>query len=252
MIRREDARHAAGILRSKILKAEFGLGLASPGVNILDPCTGTGNFIVNLMRRVEPRELPRVYRTQLFANEVMLLPYYIAAQNIEHEYYERSGTYEPFGGLCFVDTLELAESDQGVLSFMSEENTARVEREKQTPINVVIGNPPYNVGQLNENDNNKNRKYDVIDRRIKETFVSDSTATNKNALSDMYVKFFRWATDRLGPRRNRRLCQQQRLFPGITFDGLRQHLAEEFDKIYGSSGFTVGRNSRLATISEHA
>jgi hypothetical protein len=152
----------------EVLKTEFGLGIASAGVNILDPCTGTGNFIVNLMRRVEPRDQPRVYRGQLFANEVMLLPYYIAAQNIEHEYYDLTGTYEPFGGLCFVDTLELAESEQGVLSFMSEENTARVERQKKTPINVVIGNPPYNVGQLNENDNNKNRK-------DKATFVVNET-----------------------------------------------------------------------------
>ena len=115
----------------EVLKTEFGLGLASPDVKILDPCTGTGNFIVNLMRRIEPRDLPRVYKEQLFANEVMLLPYYIAAQNIEHEYYDLTGTYEPFGGLCFVDTLELAEAEQGVLSFMSEENTARVERQKK-------------------------------------------------------------------------------------------------------------------------
>ena len=82
-------------------------------MNILDPCTGTGNFIVNLMRRIEPRDLPRVYREQLFANEVMLLPYYIAAQNIEHAYYDLTGTYEPFDGLCFVDTLELAEARAG-------------------------------------------------------------------------------------------------------------------------------------------
>jgi predicted helicase len=217
----------------EVLKTEFGLGLASPGVHILDPCTGTGNFIVNLMRRVEPRDLPRVYKSQLFANEVMLLPYYIAAQNIEHEYYDRTGTYEPFGGLCFVDTLELAEAEQGVLSFMSEENTARVEREKKAPINVIIGNPPYNVGQLNENDNNKNRKYKVIGRKIADTFAADSTATNKNALSDVYVKFFRWAIDRLQGR-DGIVCfvSNNGFLQGIAFDGFRKHLAQEFDLIY--------------------
>src|SRR5690606_29017232 len=119
-----------------VLKEEFGLKLASPQVKILDPCTGTGNFIVNLMRRVERKDLPRFYREQLFANEVMLLPYYVAAQNIEHEYYEATGGYEPFEGLCLVDTLDLAESDQAVMSFMSEANTARVERQKKTPITV--------------------------------------------------------------------------------------------------------------------
>ena len=217
----------------EVLKTEFGLGLASPGVNVLDPCTGTGNFIVNLLRRVEPRDLPGVYRGRLFANEVMLLPYYIAAQNIEHEYYELTGTYEPFGGLCFVDTLELAEAEQGVLSFMSEENTARVGRQKAAPITVVIGNPPYNVGQLNENDNNKNRKYKVIDRRVGDTFAADSTATNKNSLSDVYVKFFRWAIDRLQGRDGIvGFVSNNGFLQGISFDGFRKHLEQEFDLIY--------------------
>jgi len=217
----------------EVLKTEFGLGLASPSVNILDPCTGTGNFLVNLMRRVEPRDLPRVYRDQLFANEVMLLPYYIAAQNIEHEYYDLTGTYEPFGGLCFVDTLELAEADQGFLSFMTPANTSRVERQEKAEINVVIGNPPYNVGQLNENDNNKNRKYPVIERRVGATFATDSAATNKNALSDAYVKFFRWAIDRLkGEDGVVCFVTNNGFLEGIAFDGMRQHLLRDFSLVY--------------------
>lgn len=96
----------------RVLKDEFGKTLSDPGVNILDPCTGTGNFVVNLLRRIPSRELHRVYTTQVFANEVMLLPYYVAALNIEHAYYERTGVYEPFDGLCFVDTLELAEDSE--------------------------------------------------------------------------------------------------------------------------------------------
>jgi predicted helicase len=112
----------------EVLKTEFGKTLGSKDVNILDPCTGTGNFIVNLIRRVPKRDLARVYREQLFANEVMLLPYYIAALNIEHAYYERSGEYEGFEGLCFVDTLDLAENKQQEFGFMTQKNTERVER----------------------------------------------------------------------------------------------------------------------------
>ena len=217
----------------EVLKTEFGLDLASPGVNVLDPCTGTGNFLVNLMRRVEPRDLPRVYRDQLFANEVMLLPYYIAAQNIEHEYYDLTGTYEPFGGLCFVDTLELAEADQGVLAFMTEANTERVERQKKAPITVIIGNPPYNVGQLNENDNNKNRKYEVIDRRIRETYGRDSKASSVSKLYDPYVKFFRWAVDRLGEC-DGIVCMvtNNGFLEQIAFDGMRKHLMQDFTHVY--------------------
>src|SRR5260370_20924398 len=118
---------------AEVLQKEFGKDLGDRDVNILDPCTGTGNFIVNLLRRIPKRDLPRAYAKQLFANEVMLLPYYIAALNIEHAYYELTGEYEPFEGLCFVDTLDLAEQ-KGTFSFITEKNPQRVERQKKAPI----------------------------------------------------------------------------------------------------------------------
>jgi predicted helicase len=217
----------------EVLKDEFGLSLGSPGVNILDPCTGTGNFIVNLLRRISPRELQRTYREQLFANEVMLLPYYIAALNIEHEFYDRTGNYEPFEGLCFVDTLELAEREQAEFSFMTEENTARVKRQKKTPITVIVGNPPYNMGQVNENDNNKNRRYEIVDRRIADSFAKDSKATLRKQLYDPYVKFFRWATDRLQGRDGVVcLVSNNSFVDQIAFDGMRKHLIRDFSIIY--------------------
>lgn len=218
---------------AEVLDKEFGKPLGSRDVHILDPCTGTGNFIVNLLRRVPKRDLQRMYREQFFANEVMLLPYYIAALNIEHAYYELTGEYEPFAGLCFVDTLDMAEHAQSEFGFMTEENAARVEREKEAPITVIIGNPPYNVGQINENDNNKNRKYDAVEKRIAYTYAKDSKATNKNALSDAYVKFFRWATDRLEGR-DGIVCfvSNNSLVDQIAFDGMRKHLLDDFSHLY--------------------
>src|SRR6185295_10434892 len=129
-----------------VLQTEFGKSLSDKSVNILDPCTGTGNFIVNLLRRIPKRDLPRMYREQLFANEVMLLPYYIAALNIEHAYYELTKEYEAVEGLCFVDTLDLAE-ENGTFSFMSEKISGGVNRQKRTPITLIIANPPYNAWQ---------------------------------------------------------------------------------------------------------
>jgi predicted helicase len=217
---------------AEVLEKEFGKSLSSPDVFIIDPCTGTGNFIVNLMRRIPGRDLPRMYREQLFANEVMLMPYYIAALNIEHAYFELTGTYEPFEGLCFVDTLDLAERQQ-LHMYMTERNAERVERQRKAPITVVIGNPPYNMNQQNENDNNKNRKYEVIDRRVAETYARDSSASSKTALSDVYVKFFRWASDRLQGRdgivafvSNNSFVDQH------AFDGMRKHLLRDFTDVY--------------------
>jgi len=218
---------------AEVLEKEFGKSLSSPGVYIIDPCTGTGNFVVNLLRRMPGRDLPRVYREQLFANEVMLLPYYIAALNIEHAYFELTGSYEPFEGLCFVDTLDLAEGSQHALGFMTQKNAERVERQRRTPITVVIGNPPYNMNQQNENDNNKNRKYEVIDKRVAETYAKDSKASSKTALSDPYVKFFRWATDRLQGRDGIvALVSNNSFVDQHAFDGMRKHLLDDFTDIY--------------------
>ncbi|MEX2286551.1 MAG: type ISP restriction/modification enzyme [Planctomycetaceae bacterium] len=216
----------------EVLAQEFGKKLGDPDVFVLDPCTGTGNFIVNLLGRVKKKDLPKFYREQLFANEVMLLPYYIASLNIEHAYFEMAGKYEPFEGICFVDTLDLSGTAHDLFA-LTEANTKRVMRQRKAPITLIIGNPPYNVGQLNENDNNKNRKYDVIDRRVKETYASASRATSVSKLNDPYVKFFRWATDRLGGR-NGIVCfvSNNSFLDQIAFDAMRRELTKDFTCIY--------------------
>ena len=217
----------------EVLQTEFGKSLGDDDVVFLDPATGTGNFIVNLLRRAPKRDLEAMYKNRLFANEIMLLPYYIAALNIEHAYYDLAGQYEAFEGLCFVDTLDIAEGAQSRFSFMTEANTARVERQKAAPITVIIGNPPYNMGQANENDNNKNRAYEVIDKRIRETYSRDSRSTAKNALFDAYVKFFRWSVDRL-QNRDGIVCMvtNNSFVDQIALDGMRKHLLHDFTRIY--------------------
>jgi predicted helicase len=146
-----------------------------------------------------------------------------------------------------VDTFELAEGGQTSLSFMTPENTARVERQKHAPITIVIGNPPYNVGQLNENDNNKNRKYKVMDKRVAETYARDSRATNKNSLSDPYVKAIRWASDRIGDEGIVALVTNNSFIDNLAFDGMRKHLTKDFDAIYVLDlGGNVRKNPKLS------
>lgn len=230
-----------------ILRKEFGKSLSSPGVHVLDPFTGTGNFIVRVMQEIKRTSLQQKYRSELHCNEVMLLPYYIASMNIEHEFYELTGTYEPFEGICLVDTFELAEGGQTQLSFMTPENTARVARQKQSPITVVIGNPPYNVGQLNENDNNKNRKYKVMDKRVAETYAKDSKATLVNKLNDPYVKAIRWASDRIGDEGIVAFVTNNSFLEQIAFDGVRKNLEQDFDEIYVLDlGGNVRKNPKLS------
>ena len=214
----------------QILQTEFGRSLSDAGVHIIDPFVGTGNFIVRMMREIRRTALEDKYSSELHCNEVMLLPYYIASMNIEHEFYEATGRYQPFEGLCLVDTFELAEEHQ--LALFTEENTARVERQKETEMFVIVGNPPYNVGQVNENDNNKNRKYETMDKRVAETYSRASKASNKSKLSDHYVKAIRWASDRIGNEGIVALVTNNGFLEGVAFDGMRKHLADDFDAIY--------------------
>jgi predicted helicase len=228
-----------------ILQREFGKSLSDKGVHILDPFVGTGNFIVRVMQEIRKTALPYKYEHELHCNEVMLLPYYIASMNIEHEYLELAGSYKPFEGVCLVDTFELAEEQQ--LSLFTAENTARVERQRQSPIFVIMGNPPYNANQVNENDNNKNRKYKLIDKRVAETYVKDSKATNKNALSDPYVKAIRWASDRIEREGIIALVTNNSFINDIAFDGIRKHLERDFESIYILDlGGNVKKNSKLS------
>ena len=215
-----------------ILRREFGKtdGLASDGVAILDPFVGTGNFILRVLRQMPKSKLPHKYKHEMFCNEVMLLPYYIASMNIEHDYYELTGRYEPFDGISLVDTFELAEGRQ--MPLFAPENTQRVQRQKNTPIFVIIGNPPYNAGQVNANDNNQNRKYPTIDQRVTESYITDSNASDKSDLIDPYVKAFRWASDRIGDEGVVAFVSNNSFVDGIAFDGMRKHLQLDFDVIY--------------------
>ena len=217
----------------EILKTEFNRSLSDAGVHIIDPFVGTGNFIVRTMREIRKTALGEKYTAELHCNEVMLLPYYIASMNIEHEFYEATGRYQPFEGICLVDTFELAEdTDYYASSLFTEENTRRVEEQKKAPMFVIIGNPPYNMGQVNENDNNKNREYKTIDDKVKDTYAKDSTATLKNKLYDPYVRAIRWASDRIEDEGVVAFVTNNGFLDGVAFDGMRKHLTDDFDAIY--------------------
>ena len=220
-----------------VLMTEFGRSLSDMGVHIIDPFVGTGNFIVRLMQEIQGRRLPQKYREELHCNEVMLLPYYIANLNIEHAYFEKTGNYEPFPHICFVDTFDTfglmdAAHQTGEFAYFTQENTLRVEEQKDTPMFVVIGNPPYNASQDNENDNNRNRRHVGVDARVRDTFAADSNAQLKNKLYDPYVKAFRWAMDKIGDEGLVVFVTNNGFIDGQMFDGMRKHLSEEFNTLY--------------------
>ena len=228
-----------------ILETEFGRSLSDAGVHIIDPFVGTGNFIVRLIQDIQATTLEEKYRHELHCNEILLLPYYIASLNIEQEYFQRTGTYQPFEGIALADTFELFEDQQ--IDLFTQENTERVEKQKAADMFVVIGNPPYNAQQINENDNNKNRKYPTMDKQVEETYAQDSAAQLKNKLYDPYVKAFSWASKRIGKEGVVAFVTNNGFLGGTAFDGMRKHLAADFEAIYilDLSG-NVRRNPKLS------
>ena len=215
---------------SHLLGTEFGRSLSDTGVHFIDPFVGTGNFIVRLVQEISKTALKTKYSDELHCNEVLLMPYYIASMNIEHEFYVATRQYQPFDNLCLVDTFDLTTERQ--LSMFAPENTRRVEKQKQTEMFVVIGNPPYNARQMDENDANRNRKYPELDRQIQETYAQASTATNKTSLYDPYVKAIFWALDRIEGEGIVAFVTNHNFITGQAFDGMRKHLAEACDAIY--------------------
>ena len=217
----------------QILRNEFDTSLSDEGVHIIDPFVGTGNFIVRIMREIRKTKLPDKYARELHCNEVMLLPYYVASMNIEYEYHQANRIYRSFEGICLADTFDLVEmKNNEQYDLLAPENTKRVENQKKTPMFVIIGNPPYNVGQVNENDNNKNRKYETLDQRISKTYARDSQATLKTKLSDPYVKAIRWASDRIGEQGIVAFVTNNSFLDSTAFDGMRKHLYQDFNRVY--------------------
>ncbi|MDV6271328.1 DEAD/DEAH box helicase [Rhodococcus globerulus] len=221
------------------LRDSFGRGLTDQDVHILDPFTGTGTFMTRLLQSglIDPADLSRKYANELHANEITLLAYYVAAVNIETTYHalvDQAGdaAYTPFEGIVLADTFQITENGDSLDSEMFPQNNDRIIRQNATPINVVVGNPPYSVGQTSANDLNANVGYPTLDGRIAETYAKRSTAQLKNSLYDSYLRAFRWATDRIGDSGVVAFVSNGGWVDGNSADGIRLSMAEEYSRIY--------------------
>ena len=219
---------------NEVLHNEFGLTLGSKGVHIIDPFTGTGTFITRLLQSglIAPEELEHKFRNEIHANEIVLLAYYIAAINIESVYHDLRGEgYAPFEGICLTDTFQMYENDD-LISHHLPDNSERRRRQKEQDIKVIVGNPPYSIGQGNQNDNNQNVAYPNLDTRIENTYVAKSKAKLARGLYDSYIRAFRWASDRVAKAGVVGFVTNAGFVEAVSADGMRQCLVEEFSSLY--------------------
>ncbi|CAH9018596.1 N-6 DNA methylase [Candidatus Nitrosacidococcus sp. I8] len=220
-----------------VLQDQFNKSMADDEVHIMDPFTGTGTFITRLLQSgIIPQDrLAKKYRTEIHANEIVLLAYYLAAINIEATYHGiLGGDYTPFEEICLTDTFQMNEhhaQPDWVHATLAENNTRRC-KQQSLKIKVIMGNPPYSAGQKSANDNNANLAYENLDTRVRNTYARLSTATNKNALYDSYVRAIRWASDRIGDQGVIGFVTNGSFIEGNAMDGLRKCLASEFSHLY--------------------
>ncbi|MEH6486727.1 MULTISPECIES: DEAD/DEAH box helicase [Pseudomonas] len=217
-----------------LLQKEFGQTLGSKGVHIIDPFTGTGTFITRLIQSglIKPEELPHKYKYEIHANELVLLAYYIAAINIEAAYHgEVIDEYSPFEGICLTDTFQMYEKDDLVDALLVD-NSARRKRQKALNIRVIVGNPPYSIGQKSENDNNDNVEYPTLDAHIRATYSARSNATLTKGLYDSYIRAIRWASDRIGEAGVIGFVTNGGFLEKAAMDGVRKCLADEFSSVH--------------------
>lgn len=226
---------------AKVLKKEFNRNLSDENIHILDPFTGTGTFITRMIQQglIDKEALPRKYAKELHANEIVLLAYYIASINIENAYHDAVGMengYKSFNGICLTDTFQLGETDNAdeLFTDMLPQNSARVIEQKKAPVRIIIGNPPYSVGQKSANDNAQNQKYTKLDKKIEDTYGKLSQSKNVKSIYDTYIKAFRWSSDRITDKDGGIIgfITNGIWLDNIGMDGFRKCLEDEYDSIY--------------------
>lgn len=246
------------IIRSvnDILKSDFGCTLSDKNVNILDPFVGTGTFITRLLQSglIKPEDLERKYRQEIFCNEIVLLAYYIADVNIESVFHELMNRekYLSYDGICLTDTFQISEHEEGKIdNSWFPENSANVDKLKKLPIQVIIGNPPYNAKQKNANDNSQSQKYEHLDARVAETYSIHTNSTNKNSVYDSCIKAFRWASDKILSNNEGGVLAfitNGKWIDDTAREGFRKSIEKEFSKIYvlnlRGNQYTGGKLSR--------
>ena len=228
-----------------LLEKHFKNSLSDDNVTILDPATGTGTFVTSILRHLKPDSLEAKYKNDIFANDISILAYYIAALNIENTYQEITGKIKEFENICWMDTLTSGTKDFGKLSAYidGQDNVKRISRQQQKDICVVLGNPPYNAVQVSFNDANPTEKYPDIDKKIAETYVKNSSAKLKASAYDMYLRFVKWSSERIKDKGMVVFVSNNSFLDGKANSGFRKSVFEEFDYIYTVN---LKGNARLA------
>ena len=246
----------------RLCRKEFGKGLTGRDVHVLDPFAGTGTFLAHLLECkddegnyiIRDQDLDRKYEHEMHANELVLLAYYISALKIEETKHRRSMLnseesdgnvpYQSFSHIVLTDTFYLSDSNKnmGMLFGGLENNTLRANDQIKAPIRVIFGNPPWSSGKDDAAETGERLQYDDVSNRVTDTYVKASAElrggrVGGNAGGNLYVKAFRWASDRISQNEANlpsiiAFVSPNSLTDGTSLVGMRKVLRDEFTDIY--------------------
>jgi len=224
-------------------------GLADPSVYILDPCCGTGAFLVEVLRKIAGtlkdkggdalvgQDLKRAAIERVFGFEILPAPFVVAHLQLglllQSLGAPLTGGKQERAGVFLTNALTGWEppKEPKRLPFveLEEERDAANEVKRERPILVILGNPPYNsfAGIANMEE----------ERDLTEAYRTTKTAPapQGQGLNDLYVRFFRMAERRIVEKTGKGIVSfisNYSWLDGLSFTGMRERYLEVFDHIW--------------------
>lgn len=231
-----------------LLKKHFNTSFNDKNIKVFDAFTGTGSFITRLLDKdnalINDENLKDKFQNAIFAQDIVLLSYYITLINITQTAKQRDNTLSLFKNIALTDSLDYLENkakDENSLFPALNENKKIKSAIENQEIRVIVGNPPYSSGAESANDNNANISHPNLEIRVKETYGKESKTNFGSTTRDSLIQAIRMASDKISEQGIISFVVNGSFIDSISADGFRKCIAKDFSNIYI---FNLRGNSR--------
>ncbi len=221
------------------LKKHFNTSFNDKNIKVFDAFTGTGSFITRLLDKdnalINDENLKNKFQNAIFAQDIVLLSYYIALINITQTAKQRDNTLSLFKNIALTDSLDYLENkakDENSLFPALNENKKIKSAIENQEIRVIVGNPPYSSGAESQNDNNANISHPNLETRLKETYGKESKTNFGKTTRDTLIQAIRMASDKISEQGIISFVVNGSFIDSTSADGFRKCIVKDFSDIY--------------------